>query len=325
MFMNTFDNKNNMAFCQVQAPLIAMPVMPQMQMLPVIPQVPVSVLPPCQPLMSNVCEDEPKLFDLGSSSVVDAPDHMVEKNENGQYICPPGYSFVSMAVSPSLEPELEPITSEQEFAQELDSFSLRDNGSTRSRSSSVAPDEQKPTNKRFRHRSKQERILEVHAELKEQYTKKGLYAADDEVLRGFDTVRVHVKTYHALNKIECPLADVENHPNVKILRIATPFSMKNKFQKKGFIVYLKLADEGMVPIVQSIFANYSEHFAKCDVALKKEDKEARMRATEGILPELDVVRSTKGQDFSDWAKISEESTFTSPPPMRRQRSGAMAA
>lgn len=325
--MNNFDNKN-VAFCPqpMQAPLLAMPVFPP-QMIPVMPQA-MPILPPCQPMPSNVCEDEPKLFDLGSSSIIEAPQNMLQKNEAGQFVCPTGYSFVRMAVSSSVESSIEPLTSEQEFARDIENF--QDNISNRSRSPSVAPEtlEAKPSNnKRFRHRSKQERILEVHAELKERYTQKGLYAAEDEVLRGFDTVRVHVKTYHALNKIECPLNDIEKHPNVTVLRIATPFSMKNKFQKKGFIVYLKLADERMVPIVQSIFANYSEHFAKCDVALKKEDKEARLRqAQDTVLPELDVVKaaSMKGEDYSNWAKFSENA-FSGPPRMHRQRSGALAA
>merc|ERR1711992_121463 len=101
-------------------------------------------------------------------------------------------------------------------------------------------------------------------------TDKGIYAAENEVLRGYDTVRVHVKTYKALNKIESPLSEVENDPRIKVLRIATPFSMKNKYQKKGFIVYLKLGSPSEVPAVQAVFARYSEHFKRCDVALPKE-------------------------------------------------------
>merc|ERR1712026_166879 len=70
-----------------------------------------------------------------------------------------------------------------------------------------------------------------------------------------------------------PLDKIMSHPRVQVLKIATPFSMKNKFQKKGFIVYLKLADPSQVPIVQSIFAEFAEFFPKCDIALKKEDKQ----------------------------------------------------
>merc|ERR1711997_663268 len=82
----------------------------------------------------------------------------------------------------------------------------------------------------------------------------------------------HVKTYRGLNKIHEPLTDIENSPEITVRKIATPFSMKNKYQKKGFIVYIKLASEDMVPIVQSIFAEYAEWFPKCDIALTKEAK-----------------------------------------------------
>jgi hypothetical protein len=109
----------------------------------------------------------------------------------------------------------------------------------------------------------------VHTEVKEVYESKGLYASDDEVLRGYDTVRVHVKTYDGLKKIREALTEVEEHPEIDLYRIATPISMKNKFQKKGFIVYLKLENPSQVPAVQSIFAKYPE-YKKCDVALPKE-------------------------------------------------------
>merc|ERR1719191_1101813 len=116
-----------------------------------------------------------------------------------------------------------------------------------------------------------------------------------------DSIRsaVHVKTYKALNRIECPLNDVEKHPGVKVLKIATPFSMKNRFQKKGFIVYLKLADKDMVPIVREIFSHYKEDFAKCDIALKKEDKLALDKAKS--LQMDDVL--TDMTDSSSYASI----------------------
>merc|ERR1719208_781195 len=223
-------------------------------------------------------------------------------------------SAPTVSVERSVSPQLEDNTSSELLPLPQDSIR------SRSRSSSVVsiPEEveevkpvEKTQNKKFRHRSKQTRILEVHQKLKEEYTAKGLYAGDDEVLRGFDTVRVHVKTYKALNRIECPLNDVEKHPAVEVLKIATPFSMKNRFQKKGFIVYLKLASVDMVPIVQEIFSHYKEDFAKCDVALKKEDKLALDRARAEAAqpkqlsdaPEFLSARAYNrdGFEFSDWA------------------------
>jgi len=239
-------------------------------------------------------------------------------NDEGRLIAPPGYSFVTMPV-PSASVDSGSVVNEDLLAVPS---AYADAETARSRSSSVASvhevetpkvqqptkTESKPQNKKFRHRSKQTRILEVHQKLKEEYTAKGLYAGEDEVLRGFDTVRVHVKTYKALNRIECPLNDVEKHPSVQILKIATPFSMKNRFQKKGFIVYLKLATVDMVPIVQEIFSHYQEDFAKCDVALKKEDKlkldqeRANSLKSEAstLTSDFHSIRAYSHVDFSDW-------------------------
>jgi len=300
------------------APVVFMP-----QMVPAaipfapapLPTIP-TMLPLTQPALN--CDNSLPLFYDGSS-FTQIPQNLQSFSSDGVLVPPPGYSFVTMSaptvsVERSVSPQLEDNTSSELLPLPQDSIR------SRSRSSSVVsiPEEveevkpvEKTQNKKFRHRSKQTRILEVHQKLKEEYTAKGLYAGDDEVLRGFDTVRVHVKTYKALNRIECPLNDVEKHPAVEVLKIATPFSMKNRFQKKGFIVYLKLASVDMVPIVQEIFSHYKEDFAKCDVALKKEDKLALDRARAEAAqpkqlsdaPEFLSARAYNrdGFEFSDWA------------------------
>merc|ERR1719461_2494516 len=295
------------------APVVYMP-----QMVPAaIPfaPAPLPTMPPILPMTQPVvnCDNSLPLFYDGSS-FTQIPQNLQNYSTDGVLVPPPGYSFVTMpaptaSVERSVSPQMEDNTSE---LLAIPQDSIR----SRSRSSSVVsiPEEveevkpvEKPQNKKFRHRSKQTRILEVHQKLKEEYTAKGLYAADDEVLRGFDTVRVHVKTYKALNRIELPLNDVEKHPSVQILKIATPFSMKNRFQKKGFIVYLKLASVDMVPIVQEIFSHYKEDFAKCDVALKKEDKlkldqeRANRDAASQNPTEFHSLRAYSQIDFSDWA------------------------
>merc|ERR550519_1874602 len=171
------------------------------------------------------------------------PQNLTNLNSEGCLVPPPGYSFVTMDV-PSTTPErsvsaepagekdvlpvpVEPIVSRSRSSSVVSETPVR----TRAEGETTSAPTKQP-NKKFRHRSKQVRIMEVHQKLKEEYTAKGLYADEDEVLRGFDTVRVHVKTYKALNRIECPLNDVEKHPGVKVLKIATPFSMKNRFKKK---------------------------------------------------------------------------------------------
>merc|ERR1719499_130557 len=188
----------------------------------------------------------PMFFDEASQTLTSIPSNLVQINAQNQYEAPQGYSFVplssinslTMSASLSQSSDPEPAVPEQ----------------TRSRSASAEPAEAPAKRKKYPHRSKQIRILEVHASLKEEYTARGLYADEDEVLRGEDTVRAHVKTFQGLNKIKDVLDEVHKCPNVTVRRIATPFSMKNKFQRKGFIVYLKLSSPAEVPAVQAVFA-----------------------------------------------------------------------
>jgi len=57
---------------------------------------------------------------------------------------------------------------------------------------------------------------------------------------------------------------VESHPGVKIVKVNIPFSYRNKYIRKGFLVYLKLANETMVPLAQEAFRQFAE-FPKCGV------------------------------------------------------------
>jgi len=262
----------------------------------------------------------PMVFD--GSSFRPLPRNLQVVDGEGNWVAPPGFTLVlmnvpsesvkpSVSTGPAGEPDLIPPMSKA-HSRSRSSSVVSEPEQTQEDEATVAtiPQTAKLQNKKYPHRSKQKRIMEVYAKLKEEYTAKGLYASDDEVLRGFDTVRVHVKTFKAVNRIGCPLNDVEKHPRVKILKIATPFSMKNKFQKKGFIVYLKLAHVDMVEIVQEIFSHYKEHFPKCDVALKKEDKLAldrqrdlssRTSSTEFL---SQVSYRSQGMDLTNWANLA---------------------
>merc|ERR1712048_170450 len=127
--------------------------------------------------------------------------------------------------------------------------------------------ESKQVNPKRPHRAKQIKIMKIRTLVKDQCVNKGIYAEEnEEFLRGEDVLRIHVKTWEALDLIQDVLDEVETA--VPIARIALPFSMKNKFQKKGFICYLKVAELRYVEIVKAIFAKYPA-FKKCDVALPK--------------------------------------------------------
>lgn len=250
-----------------------------------MPQVlPQTQLPPYQ-LIGNMCPmtTPVKYWDASTNQVVDyIPVQFQPQIINNQMVVPQGYSFVLMDVpsTATVSDSGESIQQQESASRSLsvgpvqtDSFLSRPPQAVSRQSTPEPVQVAEGTKRKYKHRSKQERIETVHQETKEKYTALGLYAAEDEVLRGFDTVRVHVKTFRGLNVINQPLDKIMSCPHVDVLKIATPFSMKNKFQKKGFIVYLKLADPSQVPIVQAIFAEFAEFFPKCDIALKKEDKQ----------------------------------------------------
>jgi len=94
--------------------------------------------------------------------------------------------------------------------------------------------------RKYSYRSKQNKIDIVLASLRNRYQLDNKLADDDEVLRGKDTLRVDVKRYTALTRIEEIINEIELDRNFEILRVDFPVSQKNRFQKKGFIAYLKL-------------------------------------------------------------------------------------
>lgn len=339
--MNTTFTENQNTF------IPQLPVFQQPQLLIQVPQVipmpqattlpPYQLLPNVIPVTTNV-----KFWDAASQSVVNqVPTNLVPQVFNNQFMAPMGYSFVLMNTTPQMAATVSD-SGESMNAQASESRSVSV-GSVRSeqflsqpptaisRQSTPEPAEPEKTRK-YKHRSKQVRIEQVHAEVKEHYTALGLYAAEDEVLRGFDTIRVHVKTFVGLNEIHKPLDKIMSHPRVQVLKIATPFSMKNKFQKKGFIVYLKLASTSQVEIVQSIFAEYAKFFPKCDIALKKEDKLAldARKAAEAAKLEAQIAQEKTREPqflsqagvgkFDSWDDAFEDDMIMAPPSMRKQGS-----
>jgi len=345
------NDQNQLEFIGAPVPTTAFPAVAPM-VSPMLPAPMIPLAPMANPLPGkyDILENqilpagEPSPLFWDNGNFVECPSTFQLFNGNGERVCPPGYTFVLMDVpvsnipvteqedaprqsstpSPALsygaapsrsppsisrEPSVPPARSERPTAFEERSVNARP----------VVEEEKPQKNRKFRHRSKQERITQIHEMLRIKYTHRGLYAGNDEVLRGFDTVRVHVKTYHALGKIEEALDEVERHERVRIKKIATPFSMKNRFQKKGFIVYLKLHDENMVPYVQDVFALYSEHFNKCDLALKKEQKIAMQEAANKALS----VPEEKFQQPEDAVYIHGINTFA--PPAMAKRSSLQAA
>jgi hypothetical protein len=295
-------------------PMLTTPPMPSGSIVYGLPAMPLPQLVSPQIMTLAPADSTPMFFDESSQTLTSIPANLVQLNAQNQFTAPPGYSFVPLSavasltsVSPSLSQpsEQEPTLPLPELVEPA-------------RSRSVSMEDQPVKRKKYPHRSKQMKILEVHASLAEEYTARGLYADEDEVLRGEDTVRAHVKTFQGLNKIKDVLDEVHNCPDVTVRRIATPFSMKNKFQKKGFIVYLKLGSPAEVPAVQAVFARYSEYFKKCDVALPKEKP-----AT--TLPPLKSQLSAAGFSEKENSWADADLFMVAPSPLMRRNSHEMAA
>jgi len=289
-------------FNAVPLPLYGLPAMPLPQL--VSPQI----------LTLAPADSTPMFFDESSQTLTSIPANLVQFNAQNQYQAPAGYSFIPLSAVNSLT-SVSPALS-QGSDQEATALPELD---VPARSRSVSTEEQPAKRKKYPHRSKQMKILEVHASLAEEYTARGLYADEEEVLRGEDTVRAHVKTFQGLNKIKEVLDEVHQCPDVTVRRIATPFSMKNKFQKKGFIVYLKLGSPEEVPAVQAVFARYSEYFKKCDVALPKE------KPATTALPPLKSQLSAAGFNEKENSWADADLFMVAPPPLMRRNSHEMAA
>lgn len=135
------------------------------------------------------------------------------------------------------------------------------------------------TKKKFGYRTKQNKIDVVFNALQTKYINNGKLVSNDVVLRGEDTVRLHVKKYDALDKIQTAICAVEAEPDLEISHVSIPMSMKNKFQKKGFLVYLKMSDASMIEKVKNIFKKFKE-FQKCDVARPSNNNKPHHAAVE---------------------------------------------
>jgi len=238
--------------------------------------VPAISLPTLIPLNVQAVESRTSvcIYNMATNTLEPCPFQLQEKD--GMLLPLEGWSFVTIPGLSDLNSSRESSVVPTSFSRPISVESTPEPGfveeaEPQRMAAGEEPAGEPGQRRKYPHGSKQVRIMEVFNNIRKKYTALGTWAADNELLRGTDTVRVHVKNYKGLNKIEDALDEIDACPNVVIHKIATPFSMKNKYQKKGFIVYLRLRSPLMVPCVQDIFARYVEFFKKCDVALPKEN------------------------------------------------------
>lgn len=87
-------------------------------------------------------------------------------------------------------------------------------------------------------------------------------------LRGPKVLFIPSKSPNSLMKIADFIKDIDDDPNVRIMRAALPLSRKNEFQLKGFLAYLEMENEQQVKYVQdNIYQKkYKAFFQKCVAA-----------------------------------------------------------
>lgn len=112
-------------------------------------------------------------------------------------------------------------------------------------------------------------------ELEITFTNQGILTKED--LRGPQVCRVHVKCFHGLNQIQKALSEVCAHPKVQLYSIAFKVTMKNRFQKKGFNVFMECVNGDMVPFIQEVFGAYTKWFPRCPVAMPREGETLTVR------------------------------------------------
>jgi len=166
------------------------------------------------------------------------------------------------------------------------------------------------TQKKYAYRSKQKKIDRVYNHIKDMYQQADKFAAEKELVRGDDTLRIHVKTFDGLSDIVTALNEVEQHRDIETTRLAAVFSKKNKFQKKGFIVYLKLKTEEQRKQAETIFSAYAQSLKNVAVAKKRDDVAAPAPAV--------AVEATKDSE-------RKAECFDAAPPLRKLNSAGYAA
>jgi hypothetical protein len=178
--------------------------------------------------------------------------------------------------------------------------------------SEVMPKQESASGKRqkkFAYRSKQKKIDRTHRSIQEKFSALGLFARERELVRGDDTLRIHVKTFDGLTDIQTALNEIHNHMDIDIRRVAAVFSKKNRFQKKGFIVYLKVGSIAQVDTCLRLLERYSETLRNIAIARSKATaREPSSEAMNRAIP----VQASKGtiEDFAPEVHIPRRLSAT---------------
>jgi len=135
--------------------------------------------------------------------------------------------------------------------------------------------------KRYGYRTKQDKIENVYARVTEYFSNQGVLVPEDHGVRGETVARVHIKKWLSLVKIEEAIVLVEADPRINTVRVSAPVSMKNQYQKKGFLIYWETETVEGLNHLMTHFKSYNEkdedgswkmdEFQKIGVALQNDE------------------------------------------------------
>jgi len=273
--------------CQFFAPMTVSPrfttpsVSPQP---PMVEQAPLYISP--SPLL--LTPQQSTAGSVSSDSAADMPN--VFLTGNTFTLLPPNHSFTSSRTPERFVPtNISPARSPHETEQTRTQTGFRERpmslSNTQTHRAGYPPkptssfqNEDLPTTegpvagkrqKKFGYRSKQRKIDRTHRNIQEKFSALGLFSKERELVRGDDTLRIHVKTFEGLTDIQSALNEIHNHKEIEIVRVAAVFSKKNRFQKKGFIVYLKVGSVAEVDICMRLLKRYHNSLRNVAIARAK--------------------------------------------------------
>jgi len=112
--------------------------------------------------------------------------------------------------------------------------------------------------KRYGYRTKQDKIETVYARVTEYFSEMGVLVPEDHGVRGETVARVHIKKWLSLVKIEEAIARISEDKRIKTVRVSAPVSMKNQYQKKGFLIYWETETVEGLNHLMAHFKSYDE-------------------------------------------------------------------
>jgi len=155
------------------------------------------------------------------------------------------------------------------------------------------------TNKRYGYRTKQNKIEKVYAAVTKHFEELGVLSPEDVGIRGTNVARLHVKKWHSLCRIEEAIVRVEDNPFIVTQRVSCPVSMKNLYQKKGFLIYWETETEAQTQALMDIFRSFDEKDREGKFILDEFQKiSVAMQTTE----QKDQTETVTEQDASAFTK-----------------------